>query len=150
MGDSEGNMAAVRRATKEFKNASKIEFLEVAFDGDNALKWNCIMAGPAGTPYEGGSFTIAVEFPADYPFKPPSVTFTNPAQVYHPNVNEEGLICLDILKVKYSPACSLPQVFNAIYTLMECPSVEAPLRADVGNEYENDRATFEAKAAAAW
>merc|ERR1712216_346000 len=51
------------------------------------------MTGPAGTPYEGGQFTMMVQFPADYPFKPPSVTFTNPKAVYHPNVNEEGLIC---------------------------------------------------------
>merc|ERR1712166_403472 len=101
-------MAAVRRASKEFKNVATCEFMEVAFDGDNAVAWNCTMAGPGGSPYEGAAFAVSVAFPADYPFKPPTVTFSNPRQIYHPNVNEEGLICLDLLKTKYSPACSMP------------------------------------------
>merc|ERR1712028_69811 len=146
------NMAAVRRANKEHKNMSTVcqDFAEVMFDGDNALAWNVILSGPEGTPYEGGRFLVAVNFPTDYPFKPPKVTFTNPAQIYHPNVNDEGLICLDLLKAKYSPACSMPQVFNAIRTLMEVPSTDAPLRAEVGKEYETDRDAFNAHARSAW
>ena len=143
-------MAAVRRASKEFKNVATCEFMEVAFDGDNALAWNCTMAGPGGSPYEGAAFAVSVAFPADYPFKPPTVTFSNPRQIYHPNVNEEGLICLDLLKTKYSPACSMPQVFNAIHTLLQVPSTDAPLRPDVGNQYENDVDAFNAAAKDAW
>ena len=29
----------VRRASKEFKNVGAVDFMEVAFDGDNALAW---------------------------------------------------------------------------------------------------------------
>merc|ERR1711934_894224 len=146
-------MAAVRRANKEFKNCSAgetAEYCEVAFDGENALAWNVMMQGPPETPYEGGMFHLQVAFPTDYPFKPPKVTFANPLQIYHPNVNEEGLICLDILKAKYSPACSMPQVLSAIRTLLEVPSTDAPLRGDVGTQYDSDRDAFNAAAAAAW
>ena len=98
------------------------------------------LCSQGGSPYEGAAFAVSVAFPADYPFKPPTVTprclcpkpsltryqsqvtFSNPRQIYHPNVNEEGLICLDLLKTKYSPACSMPQVFNAIHTLLQVPS----------------------------
>merc|ERR1712216_159216 len=148
MGEHTKTMAAVRRASKEFKNVASqcSEFVKVEFEGDNALAWNCTMAGPPGTPYEGADFALKVEFPADYPFKPPSVTFSNAASVYHPNVNEDGLICLELLKTKYSSACSLPQVLNAIHTLLEVPSTDAPLRPDVGNQYENDRDAFNAAA----
>ena len=37
---------------------------------DTPTIWNAALAGPAGTPYEGGVFHGQVRFPQDYPFKP--------------------------------------------------------------------------------
>merc|ERR1712072_1106674 len=105
-------MAAVRRANKEYKNVTTScgDSAEAQFDGDNPMKWNVMLQGPAESPYEGAVFHLEVAFPTDYPFKPPKVTFAVPAAIYHPNVNDDGTICLDTLKTKYSPACSMPQV----------------------------------------
>ena len=71
--------------------------------------------GPADSPYSGGVFFSLIHFPPDYPFKPPKVQFQT--KLYHPNVNSQGSICLDILKEQWSPALTISKVRTA--TILE-------------------------------
>ena len=57
------------------------------------------------SPYAGGVFFLSIAFPTDYPFKPPKVSFTT--KIYHPNINGNGSICLDILRDQWSPALTI-------------------------------------------
>lgn len=57
------------------------------------------------SPYSGGVFFLGIHFPTDYPFKPPKVNFTT--RIYHPNINSNGSICLDILRDQWSPALTI-------------------------------------------
>ena len=41
-----------------------------------------------------------MEFPSDYPKKPPKIYFTS--KVYHPNVGSKGNICVDVLDSNWS------------------------------------------------
>ena len=61
--------------------------------------------GPSDSPFQGGVFFLNIHFPSDYPFKPPKVSFTT--RIYHPNVNSNGSICLDILNAQWSPALTI-------------------------------------------
>lgn len=63
------------------------------------------IASQSDSPYSGGVFFLAIHFPTDYPFKPPKVNFTT--RIYHPNINSNGSICLDILRDQWSPALTI-------------------------------------------
>lgn len=74
--------------------------------------------GPGDSPYAGGVFFVMIHFPPDYPFKPPKVQFQT--KVYHPNVNSQGSICLDILKEQWSPALTISKVQPAAASFEGC------------------------------
>ncbi|XP_043568295.1 ubiquitin-conjugating enzyme E2 D1b isoform X3 [Chiloscyllium plagiosum] len=73
--------------------------------GDDMFAWQATIMGPYDSPYQGGVFFLAIQFPTDYPFKPPKVAFTT--KIYHPNINSNGSICLDILRSQWSPALTI-------------------------------------------
>jgi ubiquitin-conjugating enzyme E2 C len=66
-------------------------------EGDNLFRWDATVSGVDGTAYEGLTYKLAIEFPPNYPYKPPLVKFDTAC--FHPNVDTQGFICLDILKV---------------------------------------------------
>lgn len=73
--------------------------------GNDVFEWNATIIGPDKSPYSGGVFNLKIKFPNDYPFKPPKINFTT--KVYHCNINDQGGICLDILKDNWSPALTI-------------------------------------------
>lgn len=109
-------------------------------DESNLYKWSGTIIGPEGSPYAGGLFLLTIEFPVDYPFKPPRVLFTT--KVFHPNINSQGGICLDILKDQWSPALSIGKVLLSISSLLTDPNPKDPLVPEIAHMYETDRAKF--------
>jgi len=106
--------------------------------------WQATIIGPTETPYEGGIFHLKMVFPTDYPFKPPSVTFTT--RIYHPNINENGSICLDILKNEWSPVLTISKLLLSICSLLNEPNPNDPLMPSIANLYKTNREQFNANA----
>ena len=88
--------------------------------------------GPADSPFAGGVFKLSINFPTDYPFKPPKVNFET--KIYHPNVNSAGVICLDILKDQWSPALTISKVLLSILSLLTDANPKDPLWPEVAHQ----------------
>ncbi|KAI1112413.1 putative glutaryl-CoA dehydrogenase [Nemania sp. NC0429] len=112
--------------------------------GEDLFHWQATIMGPGDSPYSGGVFFLAIHFPTDYPFKPPKVNFTT--RIYHPNINSNGSICLDILRDQWSPALTISKVLLSICSMLTDPNPDDPLVPEIAHVYKTDRSRYEATA----
>lgn len=132
----------LQKEVSEMKNPP--ENCSAGPNGDELNKWTATIIGPQGSPYEGGIFTLSINFPSEYPFKPPTIRFIT--KVYHPNISSDGSICLDILKDQWSPALTIPRVLLSICSLLTDPNPNDPLVPEIARLYKDNRAQYEIKA----
>lgn len=127
---------ATKRIQKELITLSKDlpEFCTAQLTDEKDISvWSATIEGPKETPYSGGTFHMKVEFPADYPFKPPKITFITP--VYHPNIGDDGEICMDILQDQWTPALTTCKVLISICSLLAEANCFDSLRPDIAHIY---------------
>ncbi|XP_030930252.1 uncharacterized protein LOC126697288 isoform X4 [Quercus robur] len=94
-------------------------------EGESIFTWIGTIEGGKGTMYEGLSYKLSLRFPMDYPFKPPQIKFET--MCFHPNVDQFGNICLDILQDKWSSAYDCRTILLSIQSLLGEPNPESPL-----------------------
>ena len=66
--------------------------------------------------YESLKFKLSLEFPSRYPYVAPTVKFVTP--IFHPNVDQDGNICLDILKEKWSALYDVSSLLMSLQILL--------------------------------
>lgn len=109
-------------------------------DGDSLFQWRATVEGPASSPYETLTYRLSIKFTTEYPFRAPTVKFETPC--FHPNVDAQGNICLDILKEKWSAALSVRTVLLSIQALLADPNNESPLNVVAARLWEEDEEEY--------
>ncbi|KAJ2723190.1 Ubiquitin-conjugating enzyme E2 11 [Coemansia sp. Benny D115] len=102
---------------------------------DNMLTWTGTLEGAQDTPYAGLKYKLSLVFPSDYPFTAPTITFDTPC--WHPNVDDRGNICLDILKEKWSAVYNVQTILLSLQTLLGDPNPASPLNGQAAQLWEN-------------
>uniref|UniRef100_A0A8D0DP91 E2 ubiquitin-conjugating enzyme n=1 Tax=Salvator merianae TaxID=96440 RepID=A0A8D0DP91_SALMN len=125
---------------EEIRKCGMKNFRNIQVDEANLLTWQGLIV-PDNPPYDKGAFRIEINFPAEYPFKPPKITFKT--KIYHPNIDEKGQVCLPVISAEnWKPATKTDQVIQSLIALVNDPQPEHPLRADLAEEYSKDRKKF--------
>jgi len=106
---------------------------------ENIFKWIGTINGPQGTVYESLTYKLKLEFPNNYPFSAPNVRFTTPC--FHPNVDEQGNICLDILKEKWTALYDVRTILLSLQSLLAEPNVDSPLNSHAAQLWK-DQSTY--------
>jgi ubiquitin-conjugating enzyme E2 D/E len=140
---------AVKRLQKELSDILHAKHKEVPENVSigpknegNMFLWNATIIGAKDTAYEGGIFELEIQIPSSYPFRPPKVHFKT--KIFHPNINDKGDICLDILKSKWEPSLNLTQVMISILSLMSDPNPLDPFNTTAATIYKENRSEYNA------
>ncbi|XP_040569372.1 ubiquitin-conjugating enzyme E2 C [Lepeophtheirus salmonis] len=107
-------------------------------DGDMLLSWVGTVEGPLETVYEGLKYKLRLDFPPGYPYNAPKVRFTS--SCFHPNVDQYGNICLDILKEKWSALYEVRTILLSIQSLLGEPNNSSPLNIHAAGLWPNQAA----------
>ena len=134
------------RISKELKRISKNPPVGIGMwaKDDKLETLDALIEGQVGSPYEGGEFKLIINIPSTYPNVPPIIKFQT--QIYHPNIDKSGRICLDTLKPqpqgKWAPNLTLETLLQQIQLLMTEPNPTDPLEIEISHQFVEDNLKF--------
>ena len=137
-------MFALKNIRKQLENFNKDPPPNIAagpINDNDLFHWQAVIMGPPDSPYQGGVFFLNIHFPAEYPWKPPKCTFTT--KIYHPNINSNGTIAVDILRDQWGPRLTIDKLLLSIQSLLTDPNPDNCLVPEIGNIYKNNRKQYE-------
>jgi len=129
------------RAHKDISEMQQIPGTKLEFPNpDNLMLFNLFVTPTDGL-YKGAEFKFIITVPQDYPYSPPKASCETP--IYHPNIDTEGHVCLNILRAEWMPVLNLGAVVFGIVTLFLEPNPDDPLNKVAAQTMVSNRSLFE-------
>ena len=127
----------LRRVISDIKEIAKNPLHENGIfykhDETNILRGYALIIPTNESPYQYGNYLFIIDFPPNYPFAPPKVTFmtNNGSTRFHPNLYRNGKVCLSLLNTwkgdQWTSCNTLTSVLMNILTLFnENPFLNEP------------------------
>lgn len=110
---------ATKRLAKEYQQIQldPPEFAIAKPSERNILEWHYVITGPPETPYHGGQYYGTLNFPPDYPFKPPSIKMVTPSGRFQCNTR----LCLSISDFhpkSWNPSWQVSTILTGLVSFM--------------------------------
>ncbi|KTW28174.1 hypothetical protein T552_02033 [Pneumocystis carinii B80] len=132
--------AAQIRVQKDITELLLPETMKIEFpDIDDFLNFYLTITPDEGF-YKGGSFCFKFNINENYPHDPPKVKCTQ--KIYHPNIDLNGNVCLNILREDWKPVLSLSAIMFGLQYLFLEPNTEDPLNKDAADDLRNNQESF--------
>ena len=91
--------------------------------------------------YQGGTFVFTFSISPLYPHEAPKVKCKT--KVYHPNIDLEGNVCLNILREDWKPVLNINTIVYGLHHLFTNPNHEDPLNNDAAAVLRDNPKVFE-------
>lgn len=143
----DGKKAGKKRTPGEIRIQKDIADLDggkvatIEFPNPNDLTAFVVKITPDSGFWNRATFSFELEIPALYPHEPPKVTCKN--KIYHPNINLEGNVCLNILREDWKPVLDINAVIYGLIYLFYEPNPDDPLNHDAAELFRKDVSRFE-------
>ena len=130
------------RLAKDISELTLAKTMAIAFpDGADKMLHFVITIKPDEGYYRGGKFVFDFNVPAVYPHEPPKVKCTQ--KIYHPNVDTEGNVCLNILREDWKPVLDINAVIYGLIYLFYEPNPDDPLNHEAAELFRRDVNQFQ-------
>ncbi|MES1911328.1 MAG: hypothetical protein MHM6MM_003775 [Cercozoa sp. M6MM] len=90
--------------------------------------------------WKGATYTFNFDVPEMYPHKAPKVTCLE--RIYHPNIDLEGNVCLNLLREDWRPILTVQQILHGLIFLFLEPNGNDPLNHDAARVMRENEALF--------
>jgi ubiquitin-conjugating enzyme E2 I len=107
------------------------------------FRWEAGIPGKKGSPWEGGEYRVQIEFPKEYPMKPPKCRFV--PVIFHPNVFPSGTVCLSILNEEkgWQQSISVKEILLGLQNLLDDPNPNDPAAKEPYDLYRINKKAYE-------
>ncbi|KAK4645389.1 NEDD8-conjugating protein ubc12 [Podospora bellae-mahoneyi] len=132
--------AAQLRVQKDLSELSLGTTMRTDFpDPDNILSFILYIEPDEGM-YKGGRFSFTFNITPNFPHEPPKVQCRE--KIYHPNIDLEGKVCLNILREDWKPVLNLNAVIVGLQFLFLEPNASDPLNKEAAEDLRSNREGF--------
>lgn len=133
--------AAALRIQKDLSEITMPETCELFFPNfEDYLKFYLAVMPDEGF-YKGGRIIFSFAIPLDYPIAPPKIKCVTVP--YHPNIDLEGNVCLNILREDWKPVLSVSSIMYGLQFLLLEPNPDDPLNEHAAECLKSDRRMFQ-------